>query len=239
MSAIAQCEDNHWFFIARRKIIKKIIASTVNIDKNAKMLEIGCGTGGNLKMLSSFASLNALEFDDFAREYAVKRNVCPVLKGKLLPYKDSECVEKFDVICMFDVLEHIDDDDSAVNDLRSMLSPGGFLIATVPSYQFLWSYHDIANNHKRRYTKKSLTSLFSNDKWEIKFTSYFNFFLFPAFFLVRFIGNISGKKQSDDTKMPPQLLNRALLSVFSIEASIMPKITFPFGSSLILTAKKK
>lgn len=147
-------EDRHWWFCARRKMVKKILDSFFQIaDQNApaRILEIGCGTGGNLELLSTYGAMYAVEPNTEAREMANSRNVCLVRPGSLPD--DIAFEEKFDLICALDVLEYVDDDLAAIQAIHNLLTPNGKLLLAVPAYMFLWSYHDIAVENKRRYSK--------------------------------------------------------------------------------------
>ena len=229
-------EDHHWWFVARRKILQRILDRFTPKSSVKKVLEIGCGFGGNLSMLSGYGALNAMEYDDDARAAAAQRHVCQVQAGSLpdnLPYK-----EKFDLICTLDVVEHIDEDAASIQSMEKLLNPGGTLLVTVPAYQFLWSAHDVANNHKRRYTKSSLRALLKNTRFSVVYCSYFNTFLFPSVLLARALNNLRGKEDEFDVNMPSPLINNFLATVFSAERLFLPAISFPFGVSLVLVARR-
>ncbi len=230
-------EDIHWWFVSRRAIIRKMIDRYIDGGDTLKILEAGCGSGGNLSMLDSYGELYAMEMDDNARRMANSRNVCHVKKGSL-PH-DIPFNYEFDLICMLDVLEHIDEDAAALEAIQKQLKPGGKLIITVPAYQFLWSGHDSALQHKRRYVKNRLTSLVSRSGLAVGYATYFNTILFPAVFLVRMLNNIKGKNDGSDVYPPSAPVNHILKTIFSIERTILPKIVFPFGVSILLIAVKK
>jgi SAM-dependent methyltransferase len=143
-------EDHHWWFVSRRKIVQKFRGYVSDKDSRS-ILEVGCGSGGNLDLLSKYGDLRAVELDDYARDLANKRGICPIEKGFVpdgIPF-----TETFDLICMLDVLEHIDDDLRTLQEISKRLSPRGKLLITVPAYGFLWSAHDIDLAHKGRYRK--------------------------------------------------------------------------------------
>lgn len=230
-------EDVHWWFTARRSILQKVLSQHCRYNNPQNILEVGCGSGGNLQMLKAYGDLFAMELDDNTREIANRKNICNVKKG-VLP-NDIPFDESFDLICIFDVLEHINDDLETLKSLRKKLNRKGTLIITVPAYMFLWSAHDEANHHKRRYTKKQLIDIVSESGLSVIYTSYFNTILFPIIATVRIINNIINKKAGSDINLPPKAVNNLLKRIFSIEKALLPKISFPFGVSIILIAKNE
>lgn len=229
-------EDVHWWFVARRLILRKVLDRFYCKRGSGKVLELGCGSGGNLQMLKDCGSLCAIELDDNARNWANARNLCHVEKGTL-PY-DIPFSGKFDLICMLDVLEHIDDDLGTLQVVRDKLNENGILIVTVPAYQFLWSSHDVVNNHKRRYRRKQLIDIFRVAGLKVKYASYFNTILFPLVAACRLLNNLVGKQECSDIKLPSPHTNKILTWFFSSERFFLPHISFPFGVSILLVASK-
>lgn len=230
-------EDVHWWFVSRRKIIKTILAKYFDDRPENTILEVGCGSGGNLKMLSAFGDLVALELHDKARERANSRNICKVKKGRLpedIPFDSG-----FDLICILDVLEHIENDLGALQSLQSMLNKNGKLLITVPAYKFLWSNHDTACHHKRRYFKRQLSRLVIKSGLSIQYRTYFNTFLFPGIATLRLLNKLLKKNQGSDVVLPPKFLNDFLATIFSSETIFLPRLGFPFGLSILIIADKK
>ena len=229
-------EDTHWWFVARRLILKKVLDQYFRDKKLGKVLELGCGSGGNIGMLQTYGNMFAMELDDGARKMANSRNICNVKKGKLpndIPFDDN-----FDLICMLDVLEHIDDDLATLQSVRDKLNPKGTLLITVPAYKFLWSNHDVVSHHKRRYTKKHLIDIVSKSGLNIQYSTYFNTFLFPVIAAVRIMNKILGKNSGSDVKMSSSFVNSLLKKIFSSEQAFLPTTSFPFGVSILLIAEK-
>lgn len=154
---MAALEDKHWWFVARRKILDKVIAQ-LNLPDKAEIFEAGCGSGGNLAMLARHGQVYAMELDDVARSFALRRQLAKISSGRLpddIPYEERS----FDLIVLLDVLEHLDEDAATLLALRSQLKSEGWLLITVPAYAFLWSQHDVSNHHKRRYVMRQLQTL--------------------------------------------------------------------------------
>ena len=232
----AAAEDAHWWFVARRRILDSVLSS-LDLPADAAILEAGCGTGGNLAMLARHGHLRAFEIDEGAREVAGKRGVTDVAAGALprpIPFDG----ERFDLIAMLDVLEHVADDRGALVNLRERLKLGGRLLLTVPAYMFLWSRHDEINHHQRRYTRGPLVRLLQETGYDVRHASYFNTLLFPCIFGVRTLGNLLGRDEGSDLAMPSPPVNKLLTEVFASERHLVPRAPLPFGVSLLLVAQR-
>ena len=232
----AAAEDAHWWFVARRRILDRVL-DTLKLPADADILEAGCGTGGNLAMLACHGRLRAFEIDDGARKVANKRGVTNVAPGALpepIPFES----EHFDLIAMLDVLEHVADDRGALDNLRERLKPGGRLLLTVPAYMFLWSRHDEINHHQRRYTRRALVRLVRERGYDVRHASYFNTLLFPLVLGVRTLGNLLGRDEGSDLAMPSPPVNQVLTEVFASERHFIPRVTLPFGVSILLVAQR-
>jgi len=231
---MAANEDAHWWFVARRRILTDVIAQRVAPAKGCRILEAGCGTGGNLAMLRAFGDLSAFELDDGARRLATEKSGVEVRDGRLpdrIPF-DSE---SFDLVATLDVLEHVDDDVGSLAALGEMLRRGGRVLLTVPAYSFLWSRHDDLHHHRRRYNRRRLVEVIRAAGLEPVYVSYFNTLLFPLVAGVRLLGRLRGGGGNDDA-LPSASLNRLLASVFGFERHVVPRQTLPFGVSLLAIA---
>jgi SAM-dependent methyltransferase len=236
----AAVEDKHWWFVGRREILNRVICQ-LKLPENAKILEAGCGTGGNLRMLSRHGQVAAMELDEIACQFANQRQVTEVRLGSLphrIPFTDE-----YDLIVAFDVIEHLDDDNSALLALRSHLKPGGYLVITVPAYKFLWSHHDDINHHKRRYRLQGLISVVRKANFTLRYGSYFNTLLFPLVAGVRLLQKLlrienKSNGSSSDLALPSQPINQFLSILFASERHFMGKIRLPFGVSALIVAQK-
>src|SRR5215218_9839535 len=127
---MAELADTHWWYVARRRIISDLIRREVRPPPNARILEIGCGTGHNLDMLGEYGSVEGLEVDDEARAVAEKRIGKPV-KSAPLPGLTGVRRRTYDLIAALDVIEHVDEDAAALAGIAERLKPGGKLVMTV------------------------------------------------------------------------------------------------------------
>ena len=232
----AEVEDRHWWFVAHRRIMAKVIR-LLGLPVKARILDAGCGNGGQLQMLSAFGEVYASEMDQEARERAIEKNIAQVVHHEALPERCSFKDEFFDLIALFDVLEHIEDDRKALEVLRAKLKPGGKLLVSVPAFMFLWSPHDVANHHYRRYTRSQLLAIIKNAGYRALYSSYFNIFLFPIAVLMRYFKRLKGDA-GHDLAMPSAGVNRLLTAVFGSEALLVPRLSLPFGVSLLAVATK-
>lgn len=228
-------ETTHWWFLARRHVLTRLL-SGLDLPAKARILEAGCGVGGNIEMLAGFGAVEALEPDEPSRIYVSARTGITPVEGYLphdLPFKPSS----FDVVCAFDVVEHVDDDVGAVAALSGLVAPGGYLIVTVPAYQWMWSAHDEVHHHKRRYSRGQILGLVRAGGLEPVKASYFNAILFPLAAVVRFAKKLARIDSSDDA-MPPAAINGLFRGLFSAEAGWLAKGDLPFGLSIVVIARR-
>lgn len=228
-------EETHWWFVARRSIIKRVI-DKLTLPESAEIFEAGCGTGGNLAMLADRGRVYAMELDETARLFASNLKLAEVQSGSLpndIPFPDRQ----FDLIVLLDVLEHIEEDSESLQALAKKLKPSGWLLITVPAYAWMWSKQDVILHHKRRYILSNLHELVVSAGYKVDFVSYFNFFLFPVIAGIRLLQGLLGRGGNELT-MPPKSLNNMLISLFSKERYLLDSLSLPFGVSIMLLAQK-
>jgi SAM-dependent methyltransferase len=233
---MAELDSAHWWFVARRSILEGVIERVVQPPKNARILEIGCGTGHNLAMLSRFGTVEATELDTSARALASKRLGRPVAAAAL-PDLSAWPEAHFDLVALLDVLEHVPNDRSALHAIRERLKPGGKVLITVPANPWMWSAHDVSHHHHRRYRRSELGELASRCGFDIDLLTPFNTLLFPLIAAARLVGKATGREQADDA-MPPAPLNSVLRSVFGLERSLVGRVPLPFGVSLMAVLRR-
>ena len=237
-------ERNHWWFKIRLLILKNLILKYVSIKKSLEILNAGAATGASSLMLKDFGEVTSLEYDKDCAVFLSSLLNEDVVNASLtdLPFSDNS----FDLVCAFDVIEHIEDDKKALNEVFRVLKPGGILFLTVPAFEILWSKHDVINMHYRRYNAKALRILVSITGFKIIFESYFNFILFIPVLIYRSIVNfLYFKKRGSDSGSDfevfksNRLLNSMFYRLFSIEQRVLSGgIRFPFGVSLAMIVQK-
>ena len=236
-SELIEQEETHWWFVSRRAITRYLL-NLIKIPKNSKILDMGCGAGGNLAMLSAYGEVFASEMNDQVREYSSGRNIGSVAYGKL-PDEIPFAEQQFDLITMFDVLEHIEDDRAALTAVAGRLQKGGVLLITVPAFQWLFSRHDELHHHFRRYGKTELREKIEAAGFKIEYLNYWNFFLFPVAVTARMLDFFRAKNEhAIGTKTPSPVINKILTKLVSVERLLITRIPFPFGLSLMLVARK-
>lgn len=232
---MAELQGSHWWFAGRREILSRLIGR-LPLPEEPRILEAGCGVGGNLAMLRRFGAVSALEPDAPARDHVLKTWGVSASDGRLpgaLPWPPAS----FDLVCAFDVLEHVEDDAGAARALGEMAARGGFVIVTVPAFRWLWSRHDEIHHHRRRYRRAEVVGLFEAAGLEVVKASYFNTLLFPLAAAVRIAGRMFGAHGGADA-MPPAPLNALFSRLFAAETGWLARGAFPFGLSIVVVGRK-
>ncbi len=231
---MAEHDTRHWWYRARRKVLSSLITREIAPTAGARILEIGCGTGHNLGMLSEFGEVDAIEIDPASRAMASKRLGKPVGDARL-PELTGVAAGSYELIALLDVLEHIADDHAALVAIRERLKPGGRVLLTVPAHPWMWSGHDVANHHQRRYTRAAFKQVIEGAGFRIEKLSWLNALLFPAAVAQRLLAKVTGKEGSDDA-MPLAPVNALFEMIFGWEAQLVGRLPLPPGLSLVAVA---
>lgn len=243
-AAYYHLERKHWWWNARMEMVLRLLKKYHPHLENSRIADIGTGTGSYLEALEKMG-LRA-EGHDASGEAAMylKEMKHFVIHQKKFPEDYSNEANEYDVLLLLDVLEHIQNDGAAVTLAARMLKPGGTLICTVPACKAMWGPYDIISHHFRRYNLNELKNLFlAPPDLKIQKISYFSTFLFPLLFSVRVVESlwhkIKGGEPFYNPHMPSAGLNSFLFSIFRTELKLLEKTSYPFGSSLIVVAKKQ
>jgi SAM-dependent methyltransferase len=231
---MAELADRHWWYRARRDILADLIERRIELPQDARILEIGCGTGHNLEMLARFGRVDGIEIDGAARALASRRLGHKVMDSPLpeLPGIEDKA---YDLVAILDVLEHVEPDREALASIVRKLRPGGRVLITVPAFAWMWSGHDEVNHHKRRYTKGTLARVVADAGLELDMMSWFNSLLFPVAVAARLASRLSGKRDSGD-QMPTAPVNALFETLFGLERYALGRLPFPPGVSLVAIA---
>ena len=235
---MAEVEDRHWWFQAKRQIVEAVLATRVpTLPPDPVIVDAGCGTGENLKWLSRLSpAAVGMDPHPVARAFASERTGARVVDGALpapMPFADGSV----DLVTLLDVIEHLEDDAAGLAAVSRMLKPGGHALVTVPAFPFLWSPHDEAHHHFRRYTRATLVERLEAAGLDVRFVSYFNTWLFPIVAAIRLVKSRSSEG-GDDLALPSPGLNRALEAVMASERHWLKLGSLPFGVSLVAVARK-
>lgn len=231
-----QLEEKHWWFKSKRKIILELISQELS-GTNNEILDCGCGCGCLLKYLKVYGNVKGMEYSEKALTYSRKNFDGYLIQGDLLE-KIQLQEESIDLAIALDVIEHLEDDELALNNIGKVLKENGKLLVTVPAFQQLWSYHDVVHMHKRRYTIKELEDVLKKSGYTIEYISYYNFLLFLPIYITRMIKKIL-RTDKNDNLIPNPCLNFFFEKIFSTEIFFCKHhIKMPVGVSLIAIANK-
>lgn len=239
-------ERDNWWFKGRRELVTEMVARASNssegsVDSALKILDIGCGTGLNSRAFEQFGEVYGLDISEEALRFSSSRGSSRLIRGSAddLPLKDGS----FDLLCALDLLEHVEDDLGAIREFHRILKPGGHLVLTVPAYMFLWSGHDVALQHKRRYEKRALMKSLESSDFHVERFTYWNTFLLPMVTLLRFISRGRQDERSGGRYGLPDLpgiLNHLLLRLLRVEKAIINRgYNLAVGVSMICICRRE
>lgn len=227
-------DRRHWYFRGRLAVLLGVLERVVP-PPPCRLLELGCGTGNVLQALGRFGEAVGVERDPELR--AVGRAAGLDIRSGVLP-DDVPLPDAWaDVVLLLDVIEHLDDDAAGVGAARRVVRPGGRVIVSVPAYAWLWSGHDVALGHRRRYTARGLRTVLGHAGLRVEHVGYFNTVLFPAIAGVRLAKRLAGGG-GHDLHRAPAPVNEALARLFALERHVVLRPGLPFGSSILAVARR-
>jgi len=226
---IERVERRHWWFRGRRELVTSLLRS--RLPDGARVLDIGCGTGFVLERLLEHFDAWGLEPDASVRARASARAAARIRPGST---DDHSAVEhgSFDALLLLDVLEHLDDDAKGLRATLPLLRPAGVVLVTVPAMPWLWSSHDVLNEHRRRYTRSALRRLAESAGLAPILLSYANARLFPLALVHRAALRTLGRRTDSELEVPPGPVNELFTRIFAGEAR-GAKRGYPAGLSLV------
>ena len=227
-------EDAHWWYKAKRRFVNQFITTHVQ-KKQLTILDLGCGTGKNMEELAQYGDVWGVDISEDALKFCRKRNLIQIKKGEAehLPFNK----ETFDVVCILDVLEHVDD-TASIKEIKRVLKNNGSVIITVPSFWWLWSKWDDVLHHKRRYTREQLAEVLTKEGLTILRNTYIHSFLVVPSLIVRKIKQLQKKPYTSDFQMNNGIINTMLLFISELEQRWINRYDMPFGTSVLCVAQK-
>lgn len=235
-------EECHWWFRARRLILRERLHA-LDLPPHPSFLEIGVGSGTNLYSIYPEGSrLVGVEPDGHLVALARARGSVPVHEAAVEALPPEVSRSRFDVVTMFDCLEHTEDESLVLGKVRELLVPGGHLVVTVPAYQSLWSPHDVVNRHYRRYTRKQLVSKVDEAGFTAMRATYFCTLLFPPVAALRILRRLMARPDDQPTTDMTYSLgsfDHVLYRVFLMERGLLRWVDLPYGTSVLLVARTR
>lgn len=240
-----EAEEAQWWYVGQRAIATALLrralapigSSTPRGQAGRRVLDAGCGTGGNLRPLAAFGRTFGIDLSPEAIDYCRRRGVQAVRGSVLaLPFRNGS----FDLATSFDVIYHawVRDDREAVAEVARVLRPGGLLLVRVPALRLLWGAHDVEVQSRHRYTRGELLRLLTEGGLEPLHASYCNSLLFPLLLVRRTLDRLLGREGSDVGFLPAPL-EWTFRTVLLIEAALVGRgLSFPIGASVVALARK-
>lgn len=239
-----ELETKHFWFCSRNRIIQKLFSKFLSPAKPANILEVGCGTGYVLSGLSQLPHYRLTGADLHIEGLLFAKKRLPQTPFVQVDFRHLPFHHEFDAIGAFDVLEHIEEDEEAIQSAYKALKPHGFFILTVPQHRWLWSRQDEAAYHKRRYTRRELCEKLKKNGFSIRFISSFVFTLLPLMLASRLrhkkkITHPEGLEYSFDELRIGCFLNWMLECGMRLDEWMISRgISLPVGGSLVAVAQK-
>lgn len=235
---MAELENSYWWHIGRKSIISQQMKK-LKLKPKSKILNIGCGTGGMIPLFEQYGNVTNVDVSAEAIKFSKSQGYKNITKydGKKLPFNNNN----FDMVVATDVLEHIQDDESALKEWGRVLKPNGYLLITVPAYQWLWSEHDESLHHHRRYTASQLHRLLNKQNFKVGKRTYAITFSFPMIVAYRLLNSMRGKQNTNKDSsyvLLPKSINSVFTNLLRVEAQVLKVINFPVGTSVLMIAKK-
>ena len=230
-------EQSHWWYTGRRKILTSFVEDICRrvTDRRPRILDVGCGTGANLLMLSQYGDAEGVDVSEDALAFCRERGLENVKLGaaEKLPYDDGT----FDLVTALDVVEHLDDDLAGLREMRRVLRPGGRVLLFVPTFMFLWGLQDDVSNHRRRYRMPELGRVLEQAGFEVERMTYANITFFMPILTMRKLMRLTGIKAESENNINVSALNGVLARVLGAESFVLKYMNIPFGVSGLCVAR--
>ena len=234
-----EVEQSHWWHVGRRRIIAGLVEEICKDvkDRRPRILDVGCGTGANLLMLSKYGDAEGVDISEDALAFCRERGLEKVKHGAAeeLPYEDGT----FDLVTALDVVEHIDDDVASLREMRRVLRPDGRVLLFVPTFMFLWGLQDDVSHHRRRYRLPELHRVLDQAGFEVERSTYANITFFAPILVIRQLMRLTGVKAETENNINVPALNGVFGWLLGSESTILRYVNLPFGVSGLCVARVK
>ena len=228
-------EGSYWWFVGRHDLVKRMLRRHGVVRPDARVLDLGCGTGAMSVALGSQCHVVSADLSPLALSYSARRGIKSLCAAdaQRLPFADHS----FDGVIALDILEHLPDDAASAREICRVLKPGGRVVITVPAYQSLWSGHDLALMHQRRYVASEVRALFEAAGLRVRKLSYAMAFLYPVVWFVRRL--TAARTKQEATLVPvPAWANAVLAGLLRAENGAICAADLPFGVTVLCVGEK-
>ena len=233
---MANVEERMWWYRARRSIVLGLLRRFLPPSSERRVLDVGCGTGYNLKILAPWGRVEGVDPAPEALAYCRQKGFDQVKssEGIHLPYPPGH----FGLVTALDVIEHIEDDARALREWYRVLQPGGTLLIFTPALPWLYGEHDRIVQHFRRYRKSELKERLEGAGFEIQHLSYAILAVLPIVLLVRAVLDRLSNRPHAEMSVPPFPVNQALQLLCASERPFVLGAGLPLGMSLAAVARR-
>jgi len=237
IARLAQSDQTSWWVRGRRDLVRAVLKRQLNGAANGTVGDLGCGAGGMADVLGAYGDLVGIDISPLAVAVCRTRGYRSLALGTLegLPLRG----DALDLAGMTDVLEHVEDDERVIRECFRVLKPGGTLLITVPALSWLYSEHDRALGHARRYSRGEIRRLLERCGFRVTRVTYFNALLLPAAVAVRLLSAVRrGARPEADPLDLANPWNWLAYRVLLIEKALIRVMDLPLGLSLLCVAQK-
>ncbi len=233
----AAIEETHWWFVGRRRLFgRELEAAGIRLD--ARILDVGTGTGSNLRMLRDlrYSAVEGLDMSEEAIRWCAGKGLGPVRRGSIcdMPFEEG----RFDAVLATDIIEHVEDDERALTELTRVIRPGGTALITVPAFPALWGLQDEVALHRRRYRMRPLLQLVRASGLSVARAYHFNYLLFLPIWGARQVMRLARTRLESEGQVRGPVLDRILSAIFTFDILTAPRLHPPFGVSILIRAIK-
>ncbi len=234
-----EVEGSHWWFVGRRAILESFLDTIVRKLRpgtdSLKILDVGCGTGANVEMLSQYGDAEGVDVSDDALEFCRQKGL-RVQKGlaETLPYAD----ETFDLTTALDVIEHLDEDLAGLKEMHRVTRSGGYSLFFVPAFMWLWGVQDDISHHRIRYTRRQIVDRITAAGYEVERATYANWTFFVPILTGRLLMKATGLRPASENNINVSALNGLFGKLFAAERFWLKRYNFPVGVSIVVAARR-